>query len=689
MHPALLPQVRGSPVGGRLQNFRQGWERISKDPWVLNLVGEGLLLPFQDDPPLLSNVPINLTSHHTALEEIVTKLADKQAIERVVVTSSPGFYSRLFLVPKKDGTWRPVIDLSALNTFLRVDRFKMETAASVRLAIRQGDWAVSIDLSDAYFHILVRPPSRKYLRFMALGQVWQFRALPFGLAIAPRVFSKLMVVVAAHLRSVGIRIVQYLDDWLVLHSSRQLLLDQLSFALELMTQLGLVVNEAKSELSPSQEFVFIGMHFYTPISTVFLPVDRGISLRSLVTTVLHSRQVPARLFLSLLGTLNAASELIPLGRLQLRPLQFFLNEVWSPRRDSLELPLTITEEVRSLLRPWLDSHWLAQGNPICPPVAKLFLFTDASLSGWGAHLEPAGLLASGTWPQGHKSHINNLELRAVRLALESFQDLVQGSAVMVASDNSTVVSYIRRQGGTRSRLLFRETESLLLWCASLGISLQAKHIAGRLNVLADRLSRQDVALPGEWSLSQRVANSLFDMLGLPLLDLFASSLNNKLPRFVSLVPENKAFARDAMSLSWDNLFGYAFPPFILIGAVLHKLRLSSGRLILIAPCWPQRAWFADLLLALYDYPVAIPTSSDVISQCEGRVLHHNLPMLHLHAWPLSGILSENITFRNGLPHSLPHLDDNPPELSMTPSGESMRIGALEGKSILVRHLSQS
>ena len=73
------------------------------------------------------------------------------------------FYSRLFLVPKPHQRWRPVIDLSRLNTFLHVEKFKMETPKSIRTPLILGKWVSSINLSDAYLHIPIHPNSRKYL----------------------------------------------------------------------------------------------------------------------------------------------------------------------------------------------------------------------------------------------------------------------------------------------------------------------------------------------------------------------------------------------------------------------------------------------------------------------------------------------------------------------------------------------
>ena len=69
----------------------------------------------------------------------------------------------LFLVPKPHQRWRPVIDLSGLNTFLHVEKFKMETPESTRTSLIPG--VLSIDLSDDYLHIPIHPNSRKYLSF--------------------------------------------------------------------------------------------------------------------------------------------------------------------------------------------------------------------------------------------------------------------------------------------------------------------------------------------------------------------------------------------------------------------------------------------------------------------------------------------------------------------------------------------
>ena len=162
--------------------------------------------------------------------------------------SSPDVYSRLFLVPKKNGKLRPVIDLSPLNKRITIDHFQMETTAAVRKAIEPGSWAVSIDFKDAYLHIPIQKAFRKYLTFTVDGEVFQFRSLPFGISTAPLVFTNLMEIVTTHIRKQNSRLIQYFDDWLNHRRSREELLVDLQIAWRSIVQLGLIPNTEKLEL---------------------------------------------------------------------------------------------------------------------------------------------------------------------------------------------------------------------------------------------------------------------------------------------------------------------------------------------------------------------------------------------------------------------------------------------------------
>ena len=617
-------------MGGRLAHFAEKWEEITDNKWVLSIVRNGFRIPFIKIPPL-SSVPIRMSqSSSPFLREEIENLLNKRAVERVQNPETPGFYSRIFLVPKKNGKFRLILDLSLLNRYIEKQAFKMETVKSVRQAMRLNDWAVSIDLTDAYLHVPIHRQSRKYLRFVHEDQVYHFSALPFGMSLSPLIFSKLMDVIAAFQRQRAISVFPYLDDWLIKNLIHNRLITQTKICIQTIQSLGFLPNLKKSDLFPAQKFTFIGMEFLTQQNLVRVPADRVQNLILTIKKIMSAKHVSARTFLSLLGKLSAAADLVLLGRLHLRPLQMCLLSVWKPHILPLDHPISINGMIRSHLQWWINPIRFETGTSIHPPDPKFFLYTDASHYGWGAHLEPTTLSFHGRWTENQSQlHINMLEMMAIRLALKQAKTFIHHSCIMISTDNTTVVSYINKQGGTHSPNLCVEVWKILNWCLEQDIVIRVRHIPGKFNILADRLSRLDKPIKTEWALDQTVANSVFQMLNFPNVDLFATRFNHRLPLYVSPVQDYKALAIDALSMDWNHLHAYAFPPFILIPAVLEKIRQHQCRIVLIAPFWPQQQWFSELLLLLVSAPIRLPLIPRLLTQSKGRFVHQNLPILDL------------------------------------------------------------
>ena len=165
-------------------------------------------------------------------------------MERVQDPGTPGFYSRLFLVPKNNGKVT-----SSNRSFVTKSIYK-ETAfqdgdSQVSMTI-DNNMAVSIDLTDAYHHIPIRPLSRKYLRFVYGYQIFQFMALPFGMSLSPWIFTKLMDVIAAHLRQRAISLFPYLDDWLIRDMIRNRLIAHTTDCLQTVRNLSFIPHPKKS-----------------------------------------------------------------------------------------------------------------------------------------------------------------------------------------------------------------------------------------------------------------------------------------------------------------------------------------------------------------------------------------------------------------------------------------------------------
>ena len=188
--------------------------------------------------------------HHLKLDleilgmrEHISLVLQKNAITEVP-PNSPGFYSNVFLVRKASGGWHSVIDLKNLNAHIWAPHFHMFTTSSVLSTVG--------DLQDAYFHVPIHPSSRKYLRFAFENKVYQFLVHPFGLNTTPQVFTPLGHTVAGYLHCLGILVVPYLDDWLIHHLDRQVLLQHQAQLLETLNQVGFVLSKKKSELQDIQ-----------------------------------------------------------------------------------------------------------------------------------------------------------------------------------------------------------------------------------------------------------------------------------------------------------------------------------------------------------------------------------------------------------------------------------------------------
>ena len=318
------------PQGGRLMQFRRAWVEENCSNSILNIITNGYILLFHLKPKLTRH-PLIISEYKNqqndlALASCIHSLLNKHAIEKVRNTESLGFYSSLFLVPKPQQKWRPVIDLSRLNQLLRIERFKMETPESIRTSLNTGEWVTSIDVEDAYLHIPIHPRSRKYLRFAHRSQIYQFTSLPFGLAPAPQVFTMIVKEVKLMALSRGIRLHQYLDDWLIRAQSPEESVHNTKVVVNLTESLGWIINQVKSKLTPTQVFSFVGYEYH--LNSALLKPTQEIwpKLQALILRITIQSALTARHLMSLIGLLASTKKMVPEGRLHMRPFQWHLKD---------------------------------------------------------------------------------------------------------------------------------------------------------------------------------------------------------------------------------------------------------------------------------------------------------------------------------------------------------------------------
>ncbi|KAI2653814.1 ORF V: Enzymatic polyprotein [Labeo rohita] len=416
----------------------------SPSRWLIRTVRLGYAIQFARRPPRYRGVlstSVHSDTHAAVLRAEVAVLLAKDAIEPVPPAEmKSGFYSPYFIVPKKSGGLRPILDLRALNRSLLRLPFKMLTTKRMLTCIRPQDWFAAIDLKDAYFHVSILPRHRPFLRFAFEGRAYQYKVLPFGLSLSPRDFCK--------------------DG----HSHPQLsrrLASHSSLARSVVRTEGLGApapqpsgpsgQPREEQTLPSAEDLFsrcgAGLGQYDSP-----PHQRARAVSAEVSGVIQTQNSgPLKTFQRLLGHMAAAAAVTPLGLLHMRPLQRWLHDRvprWAWHRGTLRIG--VSPQCRRLFSPWSDPAFLQAGVPLGQVSRHLVVYTDASSTGWGAVCN--GQAASGSWTGPRLQwHINCLELLAVLLALRRFRPTLRHKHVLVRTDSTATVAYINRQGGLRSR----------------------------------------------------------------------------------------------------------------------------------------------------------------------------------------------------------------------------------------------
>ena len=240
-----------------------------------------------------------------------------------------------------------------------------------------------MDLKDAYLHVPLHPNIRPWFRYRVLGEVFQWRTIPFGFKDSPRMFQKLVVEGLTPLRSQGLRLVIYLDDILLISPSYSQCLQEANLLVQLLLKLGFVVNLKKSELTPTQEKTFLGVAMDSRAMSS-LPPAKVKAFKKRIASMLGKATGGAEAALkewqSIVGTLVSMGDCIPAIRLHLNSLM----EVQARAIRAKTGRAIISEEAKRDLQWWKENLELWNGKSIIPrPVDLTWTWTPATW-GWGS-----------------------------------------------------------------------------------------------------------------------------------------------------------------------------------------------------------------------------------------------------------------------------------------------------------------
>lgn len=632
----------------RLRRKLENWRRLGASPKLLRWIECGVKIPWIRGPPRPFHQGVSFNDmtpdQFSFLSKELPRLFSEGGMESGF---SRKWVSRAFLVPKPpkpDGTlcWRIVVDLRFLNLHCKKMGLKLETLKRLRYLARPGDFSFSIDLADGFYALGLVEEDREFMTFeipQALADACGFKTnlvqlggLPMGWTLSPYFFCQMMAPVYRHFRSPmfshrnshqryrrktlklrrrGLRILPFMDDMMAMCSSLPVALKMRDQVVDTLETLGLARNPKKGQWEPSQTIHHLGLDIDFKECVFRAPADKLAKISSAAHDLLcraarNKRYVPVRSLAMLAGKAQFLYLALPPARFYLRELHNVMST-----KESWNGHVQVTRQLKRDLEWWRTVPQQANGRPIFAPVETCYLHCDSSSFGWGAVLNDV-LEARGFWPRPDLGrHITWKELKAVRLAVESFLPQVRGRRVLLHEDNTAVVQILTHLT-SRSPELMNELRKLWYLLDVNGIHIRPQYIQSAANIWADRLSR--ITDDSDWQLHPRLFRSL-DKRYRHTIDRFASGTNTHLPRFNSRWLEPGTEAVDCLRLpnsAWRRESNWCHPPIDLLDDLVLKLQRSGASATVVAPHWPDRSWH-QLLVEMASELQVFPASTRLFS----------------------------------------------------------------------------
>lgn len=592
------------------------WRRLGVSSWVLDTITNGVKIDWRETPTPFFSPEYPLSDEDTDFlrgeitrgldQKYVLEVMDPHEIDKLVCVSS-AFVAHTAQKP------RAVYNYKHVNEFAEPASCKYEALPELAQTLRANDAMLTWDIKDAYHHLVIREEDRKYLAFRCLGRFFVPVTMPFGLASAPLTWTRVMRPVVQYLREQGFRIIAYVDDFGGAPPARQgrpatkaQAKAAYRYVERLFGELGLKMRPTKGVKHGPTQVRLLGHRVDTRLARFILPADRVDKIVGLAAALsrrasAHRRWVPFQTLRRFCGTAVSTTLSVP-------PAQYHLRSLFSAMqlRRGTGSDVQLGHQVLKDLAWWvgLQVH-AATGRPIWPGATTMLLDTDASGHSWGAVLNLNKEARGYHGVDRNGLHINCLELGAVTLALESFRHLIPAGTILRLRTDSMVALGVIRTGSSRSPILMDEMRRLYDLCMEMGVELRVEHVSSVLNAWADRLSR--VHDTTDWTLAPTSFLHLDARYGSHTVDLFASDLNKRCPRFYSRWHSPGALGTNAFAHSWVGENGWANPPFHLVGAVVHNIVATGATVTLVAPEWRAQPWWqraVDTCTEWHRLPVA-------------------------------------------------------------------------------------
>jgi hypothetical protein len=621
--PAFGPkgaEAAGPRMRHRLRNKQNFWAQLGANDMVMGWVRHGFMAWFEGDVPFRQKANQESCHEPKAHSDFITASLEALLARGVIgkwdpTWGEPRVISPLKVVPKKGNKYRLILDLSWLNKHLRFPKFKYDSVKQVAGLFESEDYMFAWDAKDGYWHVDLNEDMWQYMCFEWLGTTYYFGQMPFGLAPACWVFTRMMRVSIDHLRMQGLKVLSYIDDGLAAASpvSEASRLRQLT--IDTLIGCGWLINWDKSDLTLSQEDKeFIGYLISTKgVGSLQPSSSRCKKLLGAVSLALKARTIAPR------GVAQAVGHIVSLRPcLDLVAMLFTKNlNIWIQTvvgESGWDWRQRLSEGARDELKVWLNWFQEWKSRPLWPQgEPELLMAQDAGDNGIGGWLgifngesrvsDDKGrehFMGEILWEQGVLEAAGRLarhdmvlsstyrELYAIFYMVMTFKRVLFGRWVRIQADNRSLF-YVASKGSSSCSHIHSLLVRLFWLCTENKIRWDILWLPRELNEWADKLSKD--LDEDDWSLEPRYWNIIQARFGPFTCDMFASDENALLEQFCAYYWCPGVTYVDCFSGLWNkgNLWFHPNPRDV--GEVLKKVKLDQARGALLLPVWPGAIWW--------------------------------------------------------------------------------------------------
>ena len=596
--------VTKSPVG-RLRSCLHEWENIKANEHVLRIVKEGYRLPLKSIP-CCKEMQNNRSARDNELfvSGELENLLSKGCISKV--SDKPHVVNPLTVAYNKADKPRLVLDCRHVNPHLYQFKFKYEDSSVARQMFDKGDQLFSYDLKSAYHHIMIHQDDRTYLGLHWDGTYYVFNVLPFGIATAGFIFSKVMREVVKHWRENQMRVIMYLDDGLGGASTLTEATQVSSRVKSDLIRLGFLIAEDKCHWEPCQSLVWLGLVWDMKEGKLKVTQDRIEKMMKNMDSLFYflkrrpSRLISVKHLASVVGQLISTQAVLG-NEVRLRTRYAYECIL---ARASWNAMVMVSESAEKEIKFWRENidTMNAKGSLLSQltgsEASDAKLFCDTSGEGYGGYVtlddcDQGEFKMFGSWNSIEADQSSTWrELEAVNRVVKSSTRFIENKRTDLYTDNKNVETILKI--GSKKPVLHDISMEIKDVCLTHNIELNPKWIPRGQNVKADKLSR--VSDCDDWGVQSWVFDLLEKIWGPHTFDRFASYYNRKSENFNSKFWRKGTKGIDAFQQIWKGENNWLVPPVTMISSVSKKIKNEKCNCTLIIPEW-KSAPFWPLLFS--------------------------------------------------------------------------------------------